>query len=59
MGGGNSEGVGGGALAPLATPALGVTVFNGTGGGIANGYAGGFVGAIPPTPDFTFIPLGP
>jgi hypothetical protein len=60
-GGGSSDGAGSGSLDPtsLTVPVFGITSFNGTSGGLANGLAGGFVGFNPPTPDFTFIPLGP
>lgn len=58
-GGGATSGYGSGVLAPLATPVFGMTSFNGTGGGTASGFAGAFVGIDPPTPNFSFIPLGP
>ena len=66
-GDGSSSGTGGGALKPVlgaggATGAefLTTTLFNGTGGGLASGGAGGYVGFNPNTPVlFGNFPLGP
>jgi len=70
-GGGTSTGNGEGALKPvvgagdstmgefLTTPLLTTTLFNGTGGGLASGAAGGYVGFNPNTPVlFDNFPLG-
>jgi hypothetical protein len=70
-GGGTSAGNGGGALKPVVGAGVDIpagpssnfittTLFNGTGGGLASGGAGGYVGFNPNTPVILgAFPIGP